>query len=93
MTAPWTPCDCCGDYLCNIHQVHAHECDCPVIDEWDFSPYEEQPVKEVKEDTNKTRQSNFKARKRKAGLTQCTVWIPENKKAEFLKYVAKLNEG
>ena len=38
----WEPCDCCDEYLCNIHYRHAHECDCPSIDVWatsSFYPY------------------------------------------------------
>jgi site-specific DNA-cytosine methylase len=39
----WVKCDCCEDYICQPHGVHAHECTCPSIDEWvakDASPYE-----------------------------------------------------
>lgn len=39
--APWVPCDCCENYICNIHKMHAHDCPCPSIeDEWEVSPYE-----------------------------------------------------
>ena len=37
--APWTLCDCCEDYWCNIHGAHAYDCDCPPIDEWNTDPY------------------------------------------------------
>ena len=40
--ATWVKCDCCEDFLCNIHGGHAFECPCPAIDEWveaDFDPY------------------------------------------------------
>ena len=40
---PWVPCDCCDEYLCNIHMRHASECDCPSIDKWDetkWNPYD-----------------------------------------------------
>lgn len=39
----WAKCECCEDYLCNIHHTHAHECDCPSIDEWadkNICPYD-----------------------------------------------------
>ena len=29
----------CGAYWCNVHQSHAHECDCPDPDRWEGSPY------------------------------------------------------
>ena len=38
-TPAWTPCPDCENYLCNIHAIHAHECPCPSIEEWDHSPY------------------------------------------------------
>jgi DNA (cytosine-5)-methyltransferase 1 len=36
---PWEPCDCCDEFVCNIHQTHAFECPCPAIEEWDGDPY------------------------------------------------------
>lgn len=45
MVTPWVECDCCGDYLCQVHDgYHVHECDCPEIDVWaefDALPYGE----------------------------------------------------
>jgi len=36
----WAPCDCCDEFVCNIHGVHAFECECPPIDEWgQIDPY------------------------------------------------------
>jgi predicted nucleic acid binding AN1-type Zn finger protein len=38
----WEACDCCDEYLCNIHMLHASECDCPAIDAWaetEWNPY------------------------------------------------------
>lgn len=32
--ACWTRCECCEDFICNIHGMHAYDCDCPPIDEW-----------------------------------------------------------
>jgi len=37
--ATWTPCDC-GEYWCNRHGMHAHECECPPLEEWSTNPYE-----------------------------------------------------
>jgi hypothetical protein len=34
----WVPCQC-GDYRCLKHRMHAHECPCPPIEEWETSPY------------------------------------------------------
>jgi hypothetical protein len=39
----WVPCDCCGEYLCTIHETHAYECECPPIDDWEVDPYTETP--------------------------------------------------
>lgn len=35
----WVPCPCCDEFLCTIHRCHAHECDCPPIEEWEVDPY------------------------------------------------------
>ena len=38
----WRPCECCDEYMCDIHGEHVHDCDCPGIDEWaehDVWPY------------------------------------------------------
>tara|TARA_R110000803_G_scaffold130198_2_gene197494 strand:- start:49 stop:267 length:219 start_codon:yes stop_codon:yes gene_type:complete len=31
-TAIWLKCECCDEYMCNIHNVHVHDCTCPGID-------------------------------------------------------------
>ena len=28
----WTRCLLYDDYLCNVHEVHAHECGCPDVE-------------------------------------------------------------
>ena len=43
LAAPWIKCECCEDYVCQVHGRHAHECSCGAIEEWselDASPYE-----------------------------------------------------
>jgi len=30
----WVPCECCDEYICNAHGVHAADCECPVIETW-----------------------------------------------------------
>jgi hypothetical protein len=35
----WIPCPCCENYLCTVHMTHAHECQCPSIEEWSTDPY------------------------------------------------------
>jgi site-specific DNA-cytosine methylase len=30
----WTRCECCDDFACNIHRMHAYDCECPDIDGW-----------------------------------------------------------
>lgn len=38
----WIPCAWgCGDYWCLVHKMHAHDCDCPPIEEWEVDPYVE----------------------------------------------------
>ena len=88
MTAAWTPCTC-GEYYCNIHQTHAYECECPVIDDWDHSPYE---VTMSAPKSNQSRQASFKARMKDAGLVRVEAWVPKDKKAELLAYVEQLKE-
>jgi hypothetical protein len=39
MTPAWIPCDCCENFLCTIHGMHAHDCPCPPIEEWSTDPY------------------------------------------------------
>jgi hypothetical protein len=36
----WERCDCCQDYICNLHEMHAHDCECPPVDDWKESPYD-----------------------------------------------------
>jgi len=35
----WEKCPDCDSYWCNIHNMHAYDCDCPPIDDWDKDPY------------------------------------------------------
>lgn len=35
----WEPCCCCDEFWCNVHDCHAFECECPLIDEWTSDPY------------------------------------------------------
>lgn len=36
----WEKCHWCENYWCAIHTMHAHDCDCPPIEEWVVSdPY------------------------------------------------------
>lgn len=39
----WTPCDCCNEHWCTIHQLHAFECPCPPVEDWVLDPYSSQP--------------------------------------------------
>lgn len=39
---PWVPCRFCIEFWCTLNDEHAHDCDCPPVDEWEMSPYEEQ---------------------------------------------------
>ncbi len=42
MVPVWQRCPCCEDYWCNIHHMHAYDCDCPSVEEFDRYPYEPQ---------------------------------------------------
>lgn len=38
----WYRCEDCENFLCSIHGIHAHDCDCPSLEEWDeagIDPY------------------------------------------------------
>ena len=39
--ADWIPCSFCDGWWCRIHDMHAHDCPCPPVDEWDCDPYVE----------------------------------------------------
>ena len=38
--AAWMPCQCCEDYICTIHGMHAYDCECPPMEEWETDPYD-----------------------------------------------------
>ena len=35
----WVKCGRCNEFWCNKHKMHAFECPCPPIEEWDIDPY------------------------------------------------------
>lgn len=38
----WVKCEACDDYLCEEHEMHAHECECPPVEAWyerNLDPY------------------------------------------------------
>lgn len=35
----WIECPDCDDYWCNLHQLHAYDCNCPPLDEWEGDAY------------------------------------------------------
>jgi DNA (cytosine-5)-methyltransferase 1 len=35
----WSPCGCCGEWWCNVHDKHTQECPCPETHEWESDPY------------------------------------------------------
>lgn len=50
----WILCPCCEDFLCTFHQMHAFECECPPIEEWDSDPYSQpHPLAKPKRDDSK----------------------------------------
>lgn len=34
MRPVWEPCPDCDEFICNLHQKHAFECDCPGVETW-----------------------------------------------------------
>jgi hypothetical protein len=45
----WIPCPCCGEFWCSRHGLHAFECDCPPIEDWEDDPYSEPPMPKAKD--------------------------------------------
>jgi hypothetical protein len=37
--AVWIECPDCDEFWCLRHEMHASECPCPPIEEWDSDPY------------------------------------------------------
>ena len=37
--APWKQCHGCENFWCIKHQMHAHDCECQPIEQWNQSPY------------------------------------------------------
>jgi len=37
----WVRCSLCPEYWCQLHGQHAHDCDCPPVEDWPAgtSPY------------------------------------------------------
>jgi hypothetical protein len=35
----WVPCNGCEDFYCRRHEMHAHDCACPAVEEWIVDPY------------------------------------------------------
>lgn len=51
-TTVWYPCPDCEDYLCAIHNVHAHDCSCPTIETWcedGMLPYDEPVTQSIRD--------------------------------------------
>ena len=42
----WVECEWCEEYWCNLHEMHAFECECPPIDEMTHYPYTGEPYEE-----------------------------------------------
>jgi hypothetical protein len=37
----WVPCQMCDYFWCNVHELHAHDCPCPPVENWrGSSPYQ-----------------------------------------------------
>ena len=41
MTPAWVRCQCCPEWFCTVHRMHAWVCDCPPVEDWPVSPYAE----------------------------------------------------
>lgn len=42
----WVPCPDCENYWCRAHDMHAHDCPCPAVEECEeqgWNPYLEWP--------------------------------------------------
>lgn len=50
MSAVWSKCNSCDEFVCAYHKTHAFECKCPGIGVWDhygYSPYDTHLTDEV----------------------------------------------
>jgi len=39
MSAAWVRCPFCDEFWCVVHKMHAFECPCPPVEEWEVDPY------------------------------------------------------
>ena len=49
----WEACRC-GNFWCNVHKKHVHNCDCDSIENWDFDPYSEEIMEQEKQEKQLT---------------------------------------
>lgn len=43
----WVKCECCDEFICSIHSTHAHECECPPIEDWGVDPYSSGAIRRI----------------------------------------------
>lgn len=82
----WEACDCCEDWICNIHGCHAHDCDCPPIDDWDIDPYSEGL------DMTSDREMRYRKAQAERGEKRVTVWCPVDRIDELKAIAEKMRE-
>lgn len=46
MSALWIPCEDRDEFFCTQHLMHAHDCECPAIEDMDIDPYTDGGPKE-----------------------------------------------
>ena len=82
----WIPCPHCCEYWCLLHGKHAHDCDCPPVEEWLVSPYLKAPMPKAP-DTFATR---LNAARVQSGLSVITL---ASKAGIHPDYVYRLERG
>lgn len=46
----WILCPCCRCFWCTRHQKHAHDCQCPPLEDLGFDPYSSSGPEEEEEE-------------------------------------------
>ena len=60
----WVACGDCENFWCQRHGFHAHDCDCPSIEEWDNDPYGARYANQTPSGQNKLGPSPTRAQER-----------------------------
>ena len=68
--------------------MHAFECECPAIDDWDTDPYQETEMK--KNPSRPATQQKYRDKQMANGKVQFNLWVTAAEKAVILKLLAEM---